>query len=255
MTIKFNKLISMIFIFITCLFCNGCDTRERFNPIESGDFIYTTWFCDDGYCKIIGLTSEGKEKDTLVFPSMIDGLKVLTIGAKDGMISSEQITITKAKNIYFPAGYIQPQSIKYDYNDNIDDINIYIGESYGVSWTSAYYGDAIENSQINFNIFVSDNYYTQYPTISDKNNINEKRGNICYYLDEETTYFVDYVNEGKVNVIPPAPYKDGYEFEGWYKDLDCLIPFDFDIDIVVSNLNSEEDHFNEIKIYAKWHIN
>ncbi len=72
----------------------------------------------------------------------------------------------------------------------------------------------------------------------------------------ENTYFVDYANGTKVNVIPSIPYREGYEFDGWYKDQELSILWDFENDIA-STIEVDEngkDIINETKIYAKWRM-
>ncbi|WP_394883852.1 InlB B-repeat-containing protein, partial [Clostridium tertium] len=45
---------------------------------------------------------------------------------------------------------------------------------------------------------------------------------------------------------PTDPTKEGYTFGGWYKDVDCTIPWDFDTDKMPSN---------NLTLYAKWNVN
>ena len=50
------------------------------------------------------------------------------------------------------------------------------------------------------------------------------------------------VLSGTLIAEPDDPISDGYEFEGWYSDADCLMQWYFDLDKVVS----------DIDLYAKW---
>lgn len=62
----------------------GCDF-DPWKSVTIGDFVYSTnqkGDSGDGYdYAIIGLSEEGKQKDTLVFPSFADGHKIVSIGA------------------------------------------------------------------------------------------------------------------------------------------------------------------------------
>ena len=77
--------------------------------------------------------------------------------------------------------------------------------------------------------------------------------NIEYYTDEDTLYFVDNAEGTLVNVIPPIPYKAGYEFAGWFKDTNYNQPFKFDEEIIpMKQFDGENKLLNITKIYAKW---
>jgi uncharacterized repeat protein (TIGR02543 family) len=82
---------------------------------------------------------------------------------------------------------------------------------------------------------------------------------ISYYVDEEACYFVDYVINDKVSVIPPDPYRKGYKFDGWYEDLTYTKEWDFNTIINPISIEKYYDEESEIeieyepvKVYAKW---
>ncbi|GEM_PF-2017765 len=45
--------------------------------------------------------------------------------------------------------------------------------------------------------------------------------------------------------LPNEPIRTGYKFAGWYKESECINPFDFNMETVTQNIN----------LYAKWSIN
>ena len=53
------------------------------------------------------------------------------------------------------------------------------------------------------------------------------------------------VNYGGKVTEPTAPMKTGYTFAGWYKELECTNTWDFNTDMVIS----------DVTLYAKWTIN
>ena len=55
-------------------------------------------------------------------------------------------------------------------------------------------------------------------------------------VDSQSVYRGNKVTE------PTAPTKEGYVFQGWYKDSDCTFPWEFDEDVVTGN----------VTLYAKW---
>ena len=74
--------------------------------------------------------------------------------------------------------------------------------------------------------------------------------NVSYHLNfnENNYYYIDYYDNGeKISYIPPIPQRDGYAFEGWFKEADCINQWDFEEDTI--SLTEEQ---TVIKLYAKW---
>ncbi len=48
--------------------------------------------------------------------------------------------------------------------------------------------------------------------------------------------------------------RDGYAFDGWYKEPECMNRWDFDADTLpeVKYTDDEEEIYQETKLYAKW---
>jgi uncharacterized repeat protein (TIGR02543 family) len=55
------------------------------------------------------------------------------------------------------------------------------------------------------------------------------------------------VEKGSTIQKPTSPEKEGYIFDGWYKEKECINKWDFEIDTV-----KLEENIEEIKLYAKW---
>lgn len=79
--------------------------------------------------------------------------------------------------------------------------------------------------------------------------------NTTLYAKWVVAYTVEFDSQGGSNIVAlegirqdskitetPNPTRNGYSFEGWYKDSDCTIEWDFNVDIVDS----------DITLYAKW---
>ncbi len=58
----------------------------------------------------------------------------------------------------------------------------------------------------------------------------------------------------KIEIIPPAPERDGYTFGGWYKETECINEWDFETDTLPQMQldENEEIIFQETALYAKW---
>ncbi len=258
MKTKLMKLFLVLGIILFTSLISSCRcNKDPYDSIISGDFIYTTRSCEKGYVKIIGLSEKGQKKETIVFPSVIDGYKVFSLGCHNGTLNQEkQIFITNASRVYFPGGYVSQgrvYSVYYELNENVKSLSVYIGNSN--VWEIGLYPP----SNLNFNgesskIFRSNLFYQNRIQKVGIEKVYEHPANVCYYLDEETTYFVDDVDGTIVNVIPPVPYKEGYDFIGWYKDPNHQEKWNFEEDIVPSKKYNEngEYEFVETKIYAAW---
>ena len=106
------------------------------------------------------------------------------------------------------------------------------------------------NKNLNANIFISKYYYDFNESVKYLKS-DCKIANIEYDIgvdfskNNEDCFFVDYVEQGNIETIPPEPYKDGYKFEGWYLGEE---KWDFEN-------NNVEDYFAEdkyLKLEAKW---
>jgi hypothetical protein len=88
--------------------------------------------------------------------------------------------------------------------------------------------------------------------------------NISYnynYEDSENygVYFIDDCDYGnKIEYIPANPTREGYIFDGWYKEPECINKWNYESDTLpeeikeVNENNEEEVKFQETKLYAKW---
>lgn len=83
--------------------------------------------------------------------------------------------------------------------------------------------------------------------------------NIVYdinYLNEEYKYHsVDNYEYGSlIEIIPPIPERDGYTFDGWYKEPECINAWNFETDTLPELKLDDEGNeiFQETALYAKW---
>lgn len=246
-----RKILSLFFIVYFLLFLTACNLDDPFRSVVSGDFVYSKVGVSDPEhnVAIIGLSDEGKTKETIVFPTTIDGYRLSEIGTQFFKRPSGSIVFTNAKNIYFPAINFRTYN-EFQYYDNAT-LNIYVGSRHADS-------DIYSNSKTNINskVFVNNEYYEDKVRLGHLDRYNYVPANVAYYLSDNPndSFFIDDVDGTIVNVIPPNPYKEGYEFVGWYKDLDGIELWDFEKDLVPEKIYDIDGNyiFVETKIYAIW---
>lgn len=244
------KKILIFIVSVLMLSLVACSDGDPYDSVVSGDFIYTEWSMPDGEIAIIGLSDEGELKDTLIFPVMLDGLKVTQIGSYFGLKDSGLLEIDNARNIYFTYNtpYVKT-GIEYANGSNTVTINVYLGDD-NPSFDLFTWEQQLNNSCI----FMTQSLITDLESrgFGRENYI---AANIEYYIDKDTLYFIDNAEGSLVNVVPPTPYKDGYEFVGWFKDTDFSYPFVFDDEVIpTKQFDDESKLINITKIYAKWHV-
>ncbi|WP_162849140.1 InlB B-repeat-containing protein [Haploplasma axanthum] len=243
---KIVLAIIILFISVTLISCSG-----KHYPYESGDFLYSKIGVanPDVNIAIIGLSEEGKKKETLIFPTILDGFYVTKIGTIFAS-GSKPIEISNAKSVYFPSTIILRSSIKYQHTEE-QEVNVYIGSRFPD--TNLY---PIKEYLKNSKIFINYEYLIEEEKIGHDAWYNYIPANIAYYIgnEERDLFFVDDADGTKVNVIPPDPYKEGYNFMGWYKEIEGINKWDFENDIIPSKQYDEEGEYQfiETKIYAKW---
>ena len=79
--------------------------------------------------------------------------------------------------------------------------------------------------------------------------------NVSYYLnypdgvyEYNEFHYVDFYEDGEIiKYIPPKPEKEGYKFEGWYREAECINKWNFEIDTITFTENQPVT-----KLYAKW---
>ena len=247
-----KKSIVLLLAILTFVLCS-CETSDPFQIMVVDGVSYSTVNNYGGYGAITGIELSNKTKETLILPTMVNDIKLNWIGVKRGMKSNGAFKISDFKNVYIGSNYTKViTSIEYD---KISLEKLFIG---GENIDASIYGYLISSpiyyENAKYNIFVSDSYYKKMVNIYGEDRVMLKSANVVYYLDEHNSFFVDDCDGTLVNVVPPVPYKEGYLFEGWYKDIECTNKWDFDNDVIPMKQYDEYGNyiFIETRIYAKW---
>lgn len=271
------KLILLsILIFCSSLGCSGCVDFEPEYKVY-GDFLYeVVHYNENGIevieekgvrsaIRIMGLSEEGKQKEVIIIPEYIDGLRVEELGKSITFMGTEGVwegnnTLEK---IYIPFNILCNSSVFYQCQKLKKviilqyDYNAYCERS-GISTfiTSLYY----ESTDI-INSYTSGFGYLHFANVSYFYNYDDAPNDNYYWID-------DYDYGEKISFIPPEPTRDGYTFGGWYKESECINKWNFEIDMLpevkytdvipTHQLRNDETRdtdfrvYQETKLYAKW---
>ena len=101
----------------------------------------------------------------------------------------------------------------------------------------------------------------QFETMNTLRTVQISKANITYLFNYENSpnggvFFIDNYGYGESIKNPPYdPIREGYTFEGWYKESECINKWNFETDtlpIVEYDEDGNPVEFIETKLYAKW---
>lgn len=248
---KTLKQIVAITLATTSLFVFGACKQDYYPEYESGYFKYAVKTEKDGTQKayILGLTESGLEQTVLVYPEEIDGIPVYGIGYEIQLINGTE-----------PVGDFYSSQLKKLFYPTMPKETIIGNLSFSFNGYSVYWNSGTSPGNGNGAIYGYNFYCSkikQKPIYNDCNRI----ANISYVYNyngspNEGYYWVDSYDESVITFIPPEPQREGYSFEGWYKEAECINEWDFSTDItgkeIVLDTNKTYDAYEGIYLYAKW---
>ncbi len=236
-------------------------TNVEKKTYEYGDFKFKVLKGTNEFT-IVGLTDEGKTKETLVLPTIVEGKKVTTIGYNEDFLLDDSVSglwTVDFSGATYKNFYVHSLLKKCDYKVGSKIHN-------AITQGNFYYPSFLEREVKGILCIEPDNGFT---TEKAKKDLLEETPtallpkyyqsvNVIYYMNDDTdnAFFVDDCDGTTVNVIPPDPYRIGYEFAGWYKEKECINSFDFENDIIPNKEYDEENNYilKENNIYAKWEV-
>lgn len=253
-----KKLFSIMLLIATALTISGCNSRDRYPEYESGYYKYAVKTEKDGTKKayLLELTELGKEQTTLIYPEEIDGITVYGMGYKIdwsmwytdyvgdfGSDNLEKLFFVNSPKEDLMRGEIINLQTTFNVYWNLSASFRRVSTSEGVIYGYNYYKEKIEKPY-------------QYDSPN-------KIANVSYMYnydnsENEGYYWVDSYNESVITFIPPMPQRDGYTFEGWYKEEQCLNKWDFESDITGKEIiisDKVHNSYEGLYLYAKWSRN
>ena len=228
--------------------CGTACTPSGRQPYEEGYFQYkilTYSDTEDQYAAIVGLTESGKEEEVLVLPETIGGLQVQSIGILYSFIGGRlgEWESQNLKKLFVPYGCFKhgiyfPMEINISFNNcpNLKKI---------VALT-----DCSISGSINIPFYYASDFEAErknWANISYMYNYEESPNNGYYWIDD-----LDYGS--KIDWQPQNPEREGYVFQGWYKESECLNEWNFDEDTLPEKKYTEDGGvlYQETRLYAKW---
>ncbi len=206
---------------------------------------------------ITGISEEGAKKEHIYFPSEIEGLPVTGVYKFIvGKVFSCKWNNAVCKKIYMQKNF----DVEYAYLSKCEKlqkilvIEVDINESVGWDCALYEYGGYVANDILEIlKSNAKEVFYKKALPANISYNYN--------YEDSENygVYFIDDCDYGnKIEYIPANPTREGYTFDGWYKEPECINKWNFESDTLpeeikeVNENNEEEVKFQETKLYAKW---
>ena len=267
-----KRLASIILIFAVVVCAGiglvGCKNETKIKTY--GDFTYSVEYYDVNGVRVAkeesvrsgiiiqGLSDAGEKKEIIVVPEYIDGIKVEELGSSlwfgAGVWSSG-----KLKKVFIPFTVLIYGGVFY-HCSKLEKVILLAHE------TSAYNSDDLIHKKRDGVIPV---FLTSF------NNKGNRRTNyfdvlngisffyfsnvsFCYNYDNapnEGYYWIDDCNYGGIiDYIPQNPVREGYTFDGWYKESECINKWYFETDTLPQAQYNEdnEEIYQETKLYAKW---
>lgn len=246
-----------LFIILLCCFASilaitGCAMPE-------------TFWTEQFYCEVIdensiaiGNVSSGFSADYVFVPQEIDGYTVKKLGFTSGLGFGGNGYLTS----YSPDNY----QLKRYYCPNTVEV---IGERYmymAQNLKVFYCGKVVNLGELNasaevdsIEYYVPNEMYSEFYEVIYKSCQNVLfKANVAYLLNYETDneyYYVDYYEHSSlIEYVPPIPTKKGYEFNGWYNEVECINKWIFEEDKLPEAEFDDNGEliFLETRLYAKW---
>ena len=240
----------------------GCSDYHK--ECESGDYIYNfrpRYENRGDTIGVCGLTESGKAKEVLIVPATLDDKVIYSFSGKTLYESSE------LKRIYIPT--------PMEFNEVIDaeeklketnvDAVVLISNSDATIFNLLDYS-FIRLSAVNYPDWAEDgDKYIIHP-LSDGRIPDTIPANVSYMYNYDGAknggyYWADDLNGETIKNIPPDPVREGYTFDGWYKERACQTEWNFEEDVIPekeifirqTESGSETVYvYQETQLFAKW---
>ena len=169
------------------------------------------------YVYISKLTTKGETLKTIYVPEYIDGFPVQKVGFNP-IMGSNSFGSENTERVYLPKT-VKSAKVKTSSTGKIIYLSSEANED-RKSFRNPYFSQ-IDDTSKNYAEVLPD----KYANVAYLYNYNDALGDGIYLLD-------DYDNEPILYPPENVPVRDGYAFAGWYKEKECITPWNFETDIV-----------------------
>ena len=239
-------VMSILMTLITAVSC-GKFELERGPIMTYGDFRYCYVTSADSnfraheadYIAILELTEEGRKKETIIIPEMIEDKTVILIGMQ-GM--GWGFSLRESGGVY----------------DKLY-LSVHLQQ---IRRTNSEFAPCIKRFLLNMpndlffqNIggvcYIPEPDYELYKLYFEENQTKSefsvmRIANLTYVVNNEV-YWIDDYEDGEYVTFPQTPQKEGYTFDGWYREPDYLTKWNEETDAY-----SKPEDVKTVKLYAKW---
>ena len=231
---------------------SGCVNHLE-DEVIIGDFVCQVM--SDNTVHLKNLSEEGKKKRYIVVPQELNGMRVDMLGYRNAIFSTGKSN-WQSENL--EKVFIEAEEIDFKYGlfeecPNLKKIIIVNNKNRNQFLLS-------KLSQI---VYFASNFYIEILGGDHSLPIDIHSGsvaNISYYFNYKDSpnngyYWIDDIEDGElIDYIPEDPKREGYKFEGWYKEEECKNKWNFAEDRVIkAQIHLEGvERFIENKLFAKW---
>ena len=255
-TISLSGCVGIISNVIIDLF----NIEEKYPEYESGDWRYAVRKNKDGTKEgyLIGFTEEGKQKECVVLPTELDGVTIVGIcyRYRTSIMSSSRVGKIESdclKRIYVPNAYT------YTKKDYANIVTLLPSDCLQIVWQ-----DRNADTGWSVRIFMDKHYILADNLCNSETEKWHYEGyvaNVSYMHNYDNApndgyYWADNYENDLIKYIPPEPKREGYTFDGWYKDKECTEKWDFESDKTGGNIQYVFGYqYTGTYLYAKWRKN
>lgn len=216
---------------------DGCFVYEVVTT-ENGEYLTE----DEYYVRLRELSDYGKQQKYIIVPAELDGYPIKEIGKPHllaGLYTQWESEVLE--KIYFQGAYETGPSSFLSNCPELEKILLIIGGFEDMGFDKRSYFPHTESQ------------------ISTSSSIDKQFANVTFRFNyegstNEGVWWIDDLDNEKIEVIPPSPEREGYEFGGWYKEPGCINAWNFETDIVPAKEYTEDGEYvyKETCLYAKW---
>ena len=216
---------------------DGCFVYEVVTT-ENGEYLTE----DEYYVRLRELSDYGKQQKYIIVPAELDGYSIKEIGKPHllaGLYTQWESEVLE--KIYFQGAYETGPSSFLSNCPELEKILLIVGGFEDMGFDKRSYFPHTESQ------------------ISTSSSIDKQFANVTFRFNyegstNEGVWWIDDLDNEKIEVIPPSPEREGYEFCGWYKEPACINAWDFETDMVPAKEYTEDGEYvyKETCLYAKW---